>query len=285
MLPSFLITFREGLEAFLIVGIALAYLTKLNARHFHKYIYIGVFVGLILSLVIAVIFQIVIDQFSSELYQNYLMAGILIFATIVLTYMAIWMQKQAKNQVSELQENLTNLVSTGNMLGLVFLAVLAVLREGFETILFFNALMYAGLADFTTESAVIGGLLGLVLSVVVVYMLLKGTRKVPLREFFRWTSLLIIIIAAGLLSSAMNMLQAAHLIPIFYPEVFDISHILDDRGVFGTFLRALFGYNSSPGALQLTTWLVYISSAIYLWNKSYQLPTKQKQINSTEQAV
>ena len=283
MFPSFLITFREGLEAFLIVGIALAYLTKLNARHYHKYIYIGVFVGLILSLMIAVVFQLVIDQFSSELYQHYLMAGILIFASIVLTYMAIWMQKQAKNQVGELQANLDNLVSTGNMLGLVFLAILAVLREGFETILFFNALAYAGLADFSTESAVIGGIMGLVLSVVLVYMLLKGSRKVPLREFFRWTSLLIIIIAAGLLSSAVNMLQAADLIPVFYAAVFDISHILDDRGVFGTFLRALFGYNSAPGALQLSTWLLYISSAIYWWNKSYPSLLKQKAPVTAEQ--
>jgi len=285
MFPSFLITFREGLEAFLIVGIALAYLTKLNARHYHKYIYVGVFVGLVLSLVIAVVFQIVIDQFSSALYQHYLMAGILIFASIVLTYMAIWMQKQAKNQVSELQSNLKNLVSTGNMLGLVLLAILAVLREGFETILFFNALAYAGLADFSTESAMIGGIVGLVLSVVLVYMLLKSTRKVPLREFFRWTSLLIIIIAAGLLSSAMNMLQAAQLIPIFYPEVFDISHILDDRSIIGTFLRALFGYNSAPGALQLSIWLVYMSSAIYLWKKSYPSLSKQGSLATSEQKL
>lgn len=285
MFPSFLITFREGLEAFLIVGIALAYLTKLNARHYHKYIYVGVFVGLVLSLVIAVVFQIVIDQFSSALYQHYLMAGILIFASIVLTYMAIWMQKQAKNQVSELQSNLKNLVSTGNMLGLVLLAILAVLREGFETILFFNALAYAGLADFSTESAMIGGIVGLVLSVVLVYMLLKSTRKVPLREFFRWTSLLIIIIAAGLLSSAMNMLQAAQLIPIFYPEVFDISHILDDRSIIGTFLRALFGYNSAPGALQLSTWLVYMSGAIYLWKKSYPSFSKQGSLATAEQKL
>ena len=276
MFPSFLITVREGLEAFLIIGIALAYLTKLNARHYHKYIYMGVGVGLFLSLAIAVIFQVVIDQFSSELYQNYLMAGILLFATVALTKMSIWMQKQSKNQVNDLQTNLDNLVSTGNIIGLVLLAILAVLREGFETILFFNALMYAGLAEFSTESAVIGGLLGLATSVILVYFILKRTRKVPLREFFKWTSLLIIIIAAGLLSSAINMLQAADVIPVMYPKVFDISHILDDSGVVGTFLRALFGYNSSPGALQLSTWLLYICSALYFWKKSYSSPLKQK---------
>lgn len=269
MFASFLITFREGLEAFLIVGIALSYLTKLNARQYHKYIYLGATVGLLLSLVIAVVFQFVIDQFSTDLYRNYLMAGILIFATIVLTYMAIWMQNQAKQQVADVQKNLDLMVSTGNVVGLVFLATLAVLREGFETILFFSALMYSGMGDFSAEQAIIGGVLGLALSVILVWMMLKGARKVPLAEFFRWTSLLIIIIAAGLLSSAINMLQAAELLPVIHAQVFDISHILDDRGVFGTFLRALFGYNSSPSLLQLSTWVLYMSLFSVMWNRSY----------------
>lgn len=107
MFASFLITLREGLEAFLLVGIALSYLSKLNARQYNKYIYVGVFAGLILSLAIAVVFQVVVDQFSSELYRNILMAGILLFATVVLTYMAIWMQSQAKNQVEGMKKRLT----------------------------------------------------------------------------------------------------------------------------------------------------------------------------------
>lgn len=270
MLASFLITLREGLEAFLLVGIALSYLAKLNARHYNKYIYLGVFVGLLLSLAVAVVFQVVVDQFSNELYRNYLMAGILIFATVVLTYMAIWMQKQAKDQVARVQRELTDMVSTGNLLGLVFLSTLAVLREGFETILFFSALMYSNFGEFSTQDALIGAVSGLVLSIALVWMMLKSTRNVPLRSFFRWTSLFIVIIAAGLLSSAINMLQAAHVLPIVYAQLFDISHILDDRGVFGTFLRALFGYNSSPGLLQLVVWGGYMLTFVFFWNRGYK---------------
>ena len=109
MFASFLITLREGLEAFLLVGIALSYLSKLNARQYNKYIYVGVFAGLILSLAIAVVFQVVVDQFSSELYRNILMAGILLFATVVLTYMAIWMQSQAKNQVEGMKKEIDDI--------------------------------------------------------------------------------------------------------------------------------------------------------------------------------
>ncbi|NOI65076.1 FTR1 family protein [Vibrio sp. 99-8-1] len=270
MFASFLITLREGLEAFLLVGIALSYLAKLNARHYNKYIYLGVAVGLVLSLAVAFVFQVVIDQFSNALYQNYLMAGILLFATVVLTYMAIWMQKQAKSQVAQVQQDITEMVSTGNLMGLVFLSMLAILREGFETILFFSALMYSSYGELSTQDALIGAVLGLVLAYVMVWAMMKSAKKVPLAQFFKWTSLLIIIIAAGLLSSAINMLQAANLVPIVYAQVFDISHILDDRGVFGTFLRALFGYNSSPGLVQLMVWLGYMLIFTLFWEKGYK---------------
>ncbi|AGH81954.1 hypothetical protein PCNPT3_10080 [Psychromonas sp. CNPT3] len=270
MLASFLITLREGVEAFLLVGIALAYLNKLNAKHYHKYIYIGAFVGLLLSLIVAVAFQVLIDQFSHALYRHYLMAGVLIFATIVLTYMAIWMQGQAKAQVAKMQDDLSLMVSTQNLWGLIFLATLAVLREGFETILFFSALMYANAGELNAQGTMIGAISGLVCAALLVWAILKSTRNVPLQSFFRWTSLLIIIIAAGLLSSAINMLQAADMIPIIQAQVFDISSILDDRSVFGTFLRALFGYNSSPSLLQLLTWGAYMSTFIFFWNKGYK---------------
>ncbi|WCE32499.1 FTR1 family iron permease [Vibrio sp. SCSIO 43137] len=270
MFASFLITLREGLEAFLLVGIVLSYLAKLDARQYNKFIYIGVAIGLVLSLAVAFVFQVVIDQFSNELYQNYLMAGILLFATLVLTYMAVWMQNQAKAQVAQVQQDVSNMVSTGNLLGLVFLSMLAILREGFETILFFSALMYSSFGELSTQDALIGAIAGLVMAYVLVWAMMRSSRKVPLSSFFKWTSLLIIIIAAGLLSSAINMLQAAHVLPIVYAQVFDISHILDDRGVFGTFLRALFGYNSSPGLLQLMVWMGYMLVFTLFWKKGYK---------------
>ena len=268
MFASFLITFREGLEAFLLVGIALSYLARLNASRHNKFIYLGVGAGLILSLAIAFVFQIVVDQFSSEHYRNLLMAGILLFATAVLSYMAIWMQAQAKAHIGQMQQSVRECVTTGNVFGLVFLSFLAVLREGFETILFFSALLYSG-QGLTLQDGLIGAVLGLVASVVLVWILMRSTRQLSLQPFFRWTSLLIIIIAAGLLSSSVNMLQAAEWLPVIKPAVFDISHILDDRGTFGTFLRALFGYNSSPGLMQLVVWAVYMAVFIRFWKRSY----------------
>lgn len=278
MLASFLITFREGLEAFLLVGIALVYLSKMNARQHNKYIYLGVLMGLLLSLIVAVIFQMLVDQFSNEHYRNMLMAFILLFATGVLSYMAIWMQKQSKKQISDVKKKLDDYISTGNLVGLVTLSFLAVLREGFETILFFSAIMYSGNGDFTMQQGIIGAILGIVSSLVLVYLLMRGTRSLSLTPFFKYTSLLIIIIAAGLFSSAVSMLQAIEWLPIYKAVVFDIAHILDDTSLVGTFLRALFGYNSSPSLMVLIAWIGYMSCFITLWYRGYSQP---KQIGST----
>lgn len=269
MLPSFLITFREGLEAFLLVGILLTYLRKLDARQYARWIHLGVVAGVLVSLAVAVVFQLLVSQFDNERYQNYLMIGILLFATGVLTYMAIWMQKQAQAQTERVKAQLAALVTTGNLVGMVALAFIAVMREGVETILFFSALMYSG-QGVTLESGLAGALLGLVASILLVWLLMRGARNVPLKAFFRYTSLLILVIAAGLLGSAVNMMQAAALIPAGGAPLFDIAHILDDRSTFGTFLRALFGYNSSPTPLQFGVWAIYLSVALVLWQRSYR---------------
>lgn len=271
MLAAFLITLREGLEAFLLVGILLAFLRKLDALQHAKWIYVGVAGGVVASLVAAFLFQVVLDQFSNAAYQNLLMIGILLFAAAVLTYMAIWMQKQAKAQTESVKKRLEGFVTAGNLFGMISLAFVAVLREGIETVLFFSALMYSG-ADVSLESGLIGAVLGMGLSIVLVWMLLKSTRKVPLQPFFRYTSLLIIIIAAGLLASAVNMMQSAELVMVMKDHLFDISFILDDRGVVGTFLRALFGYNSSPTQLQFVCWAVYLALAVLMWHRGYQQP-------------
>lgn len=267
MLASFLITFREGLEAFLIVGIILSYLNKLQATKYNKFIYLGVLFGILSSLVIAYVFQVVIYDIEDENYKHYMMIGILMFATVVLSYMVIWMANQSKNIKGEIEQNLTNLVTAGNIAGMVFLAFLAVIREGFESVLFFSSLSFA--ENMTMEEGLIGAVLGLVLSIALVYALMRGAKNIPLKSFFKYTGLLILIIAGGLFGSAVSMMQASELLPTIVPMVYDISFVLDDRSVFGTFLRALFGYNSSPTLLHLLAWATYMVTALFLWKRTY----------------
>jgi len=266
MLASFLITFREGLEAFLIVGIILSYLAKLKVPKYNKYIYLGVFLGIIISLVIAYIFQVIFYGLNDN-YQHFLMIFILLFATLVLSYMVIWMANQSKQIKGEMEENIKQLVTAGNIAGMVFLAFLAVLREGFESVLFFSSLSLE--ADISLSDGLTGAVIGLVLSILLVYFLMRGAKNIPIKAFFKYTGLLILIIAGGLFGSSISMMQASGLMPVFIQEVYNISFILDDRGVFGTFLRALFGYNSSPTLLHLFAWAFYMITAITLWKRTY----------------
>jgi high-affinity iron transporter len=271
-LPSFLITFREGLEAFLLVGIMLSYLDRMNARAYKRYLYLGIGSGLVVSLAVAFVLQVLVSQFENEYYRTCMMIGILLFASGVLTYMAIWMQRQARARTSAVQRQLDAHVGTGNLVGMVSLSFAAVLREGFETVLFFSALAYAP-QGLRFESGVTGGLLGLAASIAVVYFLLRGTRRVPLTAFFKYTSLLLIVIAAGLLSSSIDMMQSIDWLPVLSQRVFDISWVLrDDQGI-GVFLRALFGYNASPSGLQFGVWACYMALFVVLWRRAYASST------------
>ena len=271
MFQSFLITFREGLEAFLIVGILLSYLERVQAATYKRYLYLGVAAGVVASLVVAVLFQLVISQFENERYKTTLMIFILLFASGVLTYMAIWMQRQTRGKAASVQRELDRHIGARNLIGMVSLAFVAVLREGFETILFFSALTIAD-QEMTLRSGLTGGGLGLVSSVLLVYLLVSGTRKVPIGPYFKYTSLLLVIIAAGLLSSGVNMMQAIGWLPVWVEHLFDISFILDDRAGVGIFLRALFGYNASPSLLQFVAWSGHLAIFAYLWKRVYVSP-------------
>jgi len=268
MLSSFLITFREGLEAFLLVGIMLSYLDHVKAAGYKRYIHLGVLAGFLASVVAAFVFQVVVSQFENEYYRQCLMIGILLFASGVLSYMAIWMQRQSKGRASEVQRELDHHIGAGNLVGMVLLSFVAVLREGVETVLFFSALVYAP-AGLSLEQGIGGGLLGLAASIALVYALLRSTRRVPLAPFFKYSGLLLIVIAAGLFSSGINLMQAVEWIPVLVTQVFDISGVLDDTRGIGLFLRALFGYNAAPTFLQFLAWVGYLALFGVFWRRAY----------------
>lgn len=261
MLATFLLSFREALEAFLLVGILLAYLNRLGARRHAVWIGLGVVAGLLASLVLAFVLQVMVDQLSDHFVRGLITAAIMLTATAILTYMAIWMHRQARAHTDDARRRLEEHVSAGRVLGIAALAFVSVLREGIETVLFLSALAYSG-----EGISAWGALGGVVVAIVLVWLLLTGTRKVPIGPFFRYTSLLLIIIAAGLLGSAVNQLQGLGLIP-GGAALFNLTPVLPDSSGVGVFLRGLFGYNATPTALQLALWAAYLAAAILVWKR------------------
>lgn len=259
MMGSLLITLREGLEAFLVVGIILSYLNRSGMSRYNKWIYVGSGLGLVTAFLLAVAFQAFFTGFGSRLGELYIKIVIMGLAVLVLSYMVLWMNKNSQNIKGDVEKKLDAAIGAGSVFSLIFMAYLAILREGFETVLFLGALY----GDDMGAPVLYGGLYGLAIALVVTLAIFKGMKNLPLKSFFKFTGGLILLIAAGLLSNVIGVMQDIKLIPIIMEDVVNIGWILDDSSDVGIFFKALFGYTSSPNALQIIAYSGYWITFIY----------------------
>lgn len=264
MTAGLLITFREGLEAFLVVGIILSCLGRLNLKKYNKWIYMGVVLGLMSAFGLGILFQIYYSGFESKIGELYLKVAIMGFAIVILTYMVLWMAKNSRNIKGEVEKALETAVSTGSVVTLVFMAYLAILREGFETVLFLGAVF----GDSMQAPVFYGGALGLVIALVVTVALFKGMRNIPIKMFFKVTGGLILVIAAGLSINMVGVMQDINLLPVFKAGLFDLSWLMRDTSEVGVFFKALFGYTHSPSLMQVIVYLSYFLFTFGLLNGS-----------------
>ncbi len=253
----FLITFREGIEAALIVGIVLAYLDQTDRKHLRRYVWAGVLAALVASAGIGGL----IAQLMGSLEKNTerLMEGVLcLLAAGMLTWMIIWMHKHARSIGSELRAQVDQATQRNTCWALSALAFVSVGREGVETVLFLFAfgrkasLMETGLA----------ALAGLSLAVALGFGLYRGVRVLDVGRFFRVTGVLLIFFAAGLLAYGVHELQDAGAFPVIIKEVWNINDILNDKSGMGVFLKALLGYNGNPSLLETLLYAGFLCGSL-----------------------
>ncbi|MDO8472983.1 MAG: iron uptake transporter permease EfeU [Dehalococcoidia bacterium] len=267
MLSSLLITLREGLEAALIIGIMLAYLSRTGNRSGVKQVWLGTALAVLASLVAGAAIYLVAEELEGSAEQIF-EGSTALLAAGVLTWMIFWMRRQASSIKSNLHAEMQSALRKGASFGLVFLAFVAVVREGVETALF----MFA--AARTAESPVAftaGGLVGLALAVILGYSIYKGTSRLNMRAFFNVTGLLLILFAAGLLAHGIHEFNEAGVVPAVIEHVWDTGRVLPDTSTPGRFLSALLGYNSDPSLVEVAGYFAYL--AIVLW--AYLRPTKR----------
>ncbi|MBW6470794.1 MAG: FTR1 family protein [Methanosarcinaceae archaeon] len=248
MIPSFMITFREGLEAFLIVGIILAYLAQTKRTELNKHVYAATGLAVLGSIGAALVFNSLAIEFAGkneELFEGIVM----LIAAAVLTSMIIWMARESKNISSSIRQK----VDSNHARGLFVLAFVSVFREGIETVLFLGA------AAMNTEARTVlyGGVLGLATSIVVAYLVFKSSSRVNLKTFFKYTGIFLILFAAGLTAHGVHELQEAGVVPIIVEHVWDMNHLLDENGTVGSLLKSLFGYNGNPSLLEVFAYVGY----------------------------
>ncbi len=263
MLAAALVTFREGLEAALIVGIVVGYLKKVGRLDRQGYVWGGVLAAVLASLGVALGLQLIGVQLSGRGEEIFEGAAMLL-ATAVLTYMIFWMRYQSRFIKVALERDVQMALSTGQNWALAGLTFIAVFREGVETVLFLSAAAFVAAAGETLW----GGLLGLVAAMLVGWLIFATTVRLDVKRFFDVTSVLLLLFAAGLFAHGVHELQEAGLIPVIIEHLWDTNHILDENSTLGSMLKALFGYNGNPSLLEVLAywgyWVVVVT-AVRRW--------------------
>lgn len=258
MVESFLIVFRESLEAALIVGIVFAFLKKNKMTQYYYLVLTAIAAALGASLFGAYLFSLLesgFTGFAEELFEGVTM----ILAAGFLTYMIVWLYKQ-KNAKKALEQKLIKHIDGVHKSSLFFLVFFAILREGIETVLFMNAIVFS-----SGQVAFAGGFLGLFVALVVGYLLFVMEMKLPMKKFFQVSGALLIFFAAGLLAHGIHELQEAGIIPIIVEHLYDMNHIFDEKSQLGEIAKGVFGYNGNPSLIEVLSYVGYVLAAFMLF--------------------
>lgn len=271
MLAEFVITFRETLEAALVVGIVLAFLAKTKKEEYNVHVYLGIGAGIVASALFGLLLASipsVLEGASEEIFEGSVMA----LAAIFVAWMILWMKGQ-KNIAGKIEAHAKRHVESGYGLGLALFVFLAVFREGFETAVFLASAYFQ-----SSAISALGSVLGVAGAVALGFLMFEFAVKVNLRLFFNASGALLILFAGGLLLQAVHEFEEAGVLPEGAP-LWNSEPLLSQQSTLGTFLKALFGYASKPTLAQLSAYACFVAAFSYFYffyNSSRQAASVQK---------
>ncbi len=303
MLATFLIGLREGLEAALVVGILVAYLTRLGRRDVLPRLWTGVALAIGLALAIGAV--LTFGAYTLTFEAQELIGGLLsLFAVAMVTWMIFWMQRTARTLKATLEGGIDRALATGGLWALVVVGFVSVAREGIETTL----LLWSMVQSFgDAPAALAGALLGLAAAVLVGWLLARGMVRLDLRRFFTWTGAFLIVVAAGVLAYAIHDLQEAGALPgpftaaapvdpttgavlvgwaaFPFGFAFDLSAAIPPGGPLAAVLQATVGFMPRMTWLQVVAWVAYVGVVGALWIRGQRRPRPTARPASTEASV
>jgi high-affinity iron transporter len=253
VLPTFVIGLREGLEAALIVGIIAAFLRQQGASRHLRQVWLGVGLALVLCFGIGVALRLLDDELPQR-QQEGLETIVGSVAVLMVTGMVVWMRRHAPTLKRDLQGAATQALENGTATALVFMAFFAVLREGIETAVFLLAAFNA-----STRPAQAGGgaLLGVLVAAGLGYGLYRGGVKINLQRFFRVTGLVLVLVAAGLVATALHTAHEAAWLNAGQAQAFDMSAIVRPGTVVSSILTGTLGWQPYPVVVEVVGWALY----------------------------
>jgi len=258
MFGTALIVFREVLEAALIVGIVAAATRGIAGRG--RFIIAGLALGIVGSLVVAGAAEF-ISKLAEGMGQELFNASILGIAVVMLAWHNIWMSVHGRELSANARLIGGEIRSGGRELSVLMLvAALAVLREGSETVLFLYGVALSG--NTSAAAMALGGALGLAGGAAVGYLLFAGLLRVPLKWFFAATSLLVLLLAAGMASQAARFLIQADVLPSLAAPLWDTSRLVANDSAVGSLLHGLVGYEAQPAGMQVAFFVAVLAAIV-----------------------
>jgi high-affinity iron transporter len=229
MLQAFIVTLREGVESALIVGITLAYLTKIGRQDLRKTVYAALAAAFLGSIGVAV--AISRTHLNEDTFEGWVM---LVAAFFVVT-MVIFMMKTGRKLKGEVEGKVGLLAGNDAWVGLFIFIFLMVLREGAETVLILSAVSL----NSTELMSFLGTLLGLLAAIAFGVMFVKGSVRINLQKFFKVTTAIMFLVAAQLLISGLHELSESGVIASSKREMAIIGPIVSNDWFFFVTIFAL----------------------------------------------
>ncbi|MGD8707140.1 MAG: FTR1 family iron permease [Nitrosopumilaceae archaeon] len=266
---SFSIIFREGLESVLILGAILTYLEASRNNQLKKYVYYGVLAALGATAVTWVIAAYIIEISGAN--RELIEAIAALSATGVLFYVSFWVLNKIEHKkwMEFVKAKVWQATTTGSVMVFVMLAFFTVYREGFETVLFYQAM--SGFAKYMEVYVGLGFIIGMVSLLGLYYVMKKLGKKLPLRALFGLTMGVGAYLSIAFLGNAIRELQ--------------ILDIVSYTGMIGTIPRLDINLATMTGIYPTLETVIaqIILLAVYLIASSYVLimrPRKEKQLAS-----
>lgn len=225
-LSSLVIILRDGFEAIIILGAIIAYLIKSGNKEKTRVVYGGAFIAIGASIVLAFVLLAILNASGAQ--QELIEGFTVLFAVAVLIYVSNWMisKSQADSWNKYIEGQVKGSVTRGSMFSLAFAAFLAVFREGAELILFYYALFAGGGTETYVNMVWLGLAVGCIL-LVVVYLLIRFLSiKLPVKQFFIGTSILLSLMAISFIGSGIKKLQSSNIIGVTPIQGFPTVDIL-----------------------------------------------------------
>ena len=262
------IVWRESIEALLVVGILYTWLrASPEGRRGLPWLWGGVAAGLLLAGALGLVL-LGLASWLSDTGQEGFQALMALAACVLVVQMVLWMRQRGRSLRRELETGASEQIHQQRWWGLFALVMIAVAREGSETVVFLYGTVLSSRNDGSLVAMSLAGLGGFALAVLSFWLLQLGGRFITWRRFFRVTETLLLLLAGALLVLATDRLIALEVLPTLMDPVWDSTWLIGTEHGLGKLLADFGGYRAMPALSQVLIWLAYWAGVTALLRRS-----------------